>query len=110
MGAISPGIIGMILIATAAQVLAVFLLPMSRGLTQLLPTIVMAVAFLFALGIMARLVNAGVNLSLLIPVQAALVPLASIAISILVYGEAASLAKVGMLVFACVLIGAANAV
>lgn len=110
MGAISPAIAMLVALSAAAQVLGIYLLPMTKGLTAPLPTIGAALAFMFGIGLMARIAHAGVNLSLLVPVLSATVPLGAIAVSILAYGEAASLAKIGMLVVACILIGVANLV
>lgn len=108
MGAISPFIAMLVAVSAAAQVLGIYLLPMTKGLTQPLPTIGAACAFLFGIGLMARIAHAGVNLSLLIPILSATVPLGAIAVGMLAYGEAASLAKLGMLAAACILIGVAN--
>jgi multidrug transporter EmrE-like cation transporter len=108
MAAISPSVILMLLLSVASQILGLFLLPMTRGLTQPLPTIAAAVAFLLGIGLMARIAHSGVNLSLIVPVIAATVPLGAIAVSFVVYGETATLAKIGTLVVACVLIGLAN--
>jgi hypothetical protein len=44
----------------------------------------------------------------LIPLLATIVPLSSIAIGVLLYGESASWARIGTLVAACVLIGVAS--
>jgi hypothetical protein len=108
MGSISPSVGLMLLGSIGAQVLGVFLLPMTRGLTEPLPTLAAAMAFLFGIGLMARIVHAGVDLSSLLPIIAATLPLGGIAVGILVYGDTASLAKVAVLVAACLLVGVAN--
>ncbi|WP_340314354.1 hypothetical protein [Rhizorhabdus argentea] len=108
MTGISPAVALMLLGSIGAQVLGIFLLPMTRGLTQPLPTLAAAAAFLLGIGLMARIAHAGVGLSSLMPILAATIPLAAIAVGILAYGEAASLAKVATLVTACLLVGVAS--
>lgn len=108
MPAVSPGLIVMFMVSGAAQIFGMYLLPLTRGLSQPLPTIGTAAAFLLGVGLMARLVHSGVNLSLLVPVMAAIIPLGASMVGIFVYGEPASLAKTGTLVLACILIGLAN--
>ena len=51
-----------------------------------------------------RLVYSGMQLSILMPLAAA-IPLATIAVGVLVHGETASVQKIGLLVIACGLIG-----
>ena len=58
--------------------------------------------------LLGRLLSAGVNLSLIVPLLSAGAPLGSIAVATLAYGEPASLAKIATLIVACLLIGAAN--
>lgn len=108
MAAISPGIVAMVAASIAAQVFGLFLLPLTRGLTEPLPTLAMAAAFLIGIGLMARMAHAGIDLSLLVPVMCATIPLGGIAVGILVYGEVASVAKIATLVLACIVIGVAN--
>lgn len=108
MAGISPLVIVMLLISAGAQILGLFLLPATKGLTLPLPTIAAAAAFLFGIGLMARIAHSGVNLSLLVPVLAAIVPIGAIMVGIFAYGETATLAKVATLVVACILIGVAN--
>lgn len=108
MAAISPAVIFMLVISALSQTLGVLLLPLTRGLTAPLPTLGSALAFLFGIGLMARIAHSGVSLGVLVPILAATVPLGAIAVSILFFGEAASVAKIGTLILACVLIGVAN--
>lgn len=108
MAGISPSVIFMILLSIAAQVLGIFLMPLTKGLTQPLPTLAAAIAFLFGIGMMARIAHGGVSLGLLVPWISASVPLGAIAVGVFAYGETVSLAKIGTLVVACILIGVAN--
>lgn len=91
-----------------AQAGAVFFLPMSKGATAFLPTLGLVTCFSIFSILLARLLTAGVSLSILIPLMSALGPLSGIVIGTLVYGEAASFGKIGMLLAACGLIVLAN--
>lgn len=102
--------ISMLLLSAVAQIVGIFLLPLTRGFTNPLPTIGASLAMLLGFGLMARIAHSGVNLSFIVPILAATVPLGSILISILVYGEAASLTKISVLTVSCILIGLANAI
>jgi multidrug transporter EmrE-like cation transporter len=105
---ITPAIIGMMILSAASQLFGIAMLPLSQGFTKPLPTLGALLGYLVGLFLMARMAHAGVNLSLLVPVLAALIPIGSIVLSVAVYGEAASVAKLSVLVVACLLIGVAN--
>jgi len=92
------------------QLFGLVMLPLTKGFTNPLPTLGAAIGFLVGIGLMARLINSGVNLGVLIPILAATIPLAAIAFGVLVYGEPASLLKITLLVAACGLIGFAGSV
>jgi len=92
------------------QLFGLVMLPLTKGFTAPVPTLGAAVGFLLGIGLLARLTNSGVNLSVLIPLLAAVVPLATIAFGVLVYGEVASPLKIVLLVSACILIGFATTV
>jgi small multidrug resistance pump len=79
MAGASVGLIITFTISLAAQLLGTAMLPLTQGLTRPVPTLIGALGFLIGIGLMARLVNSGVNLSVLIPLISAAVPLASIA-------------------------------
>ena len=102
-------VVFMFAVSIVFQVFGIAMLPLTKGLTQPMPTLGLAVGFLVGIGLMARLIHSGVSLSMLIPIMAATVPLASIVLGVVVYGEVASLAKIAMLVTACGLIGFASA-
>ena len=102
-------VVFMFAVSIVFQVFGIAMLPLTKGLTQPMPTLGLAVGFLVGIGLMARLIHSGVSLSMLIPIMAATVPLASIVLGVVVYGEVASLAKITMLVTACGLIGFASA-
>ena len=84
-------------------------MPLTRGLTEVVPTIGFGIAFATGLGIiMARLINSGINLSALLPFMAAVVPLCAIAVGIIFYGESASALKLSLLIMSCLTIGFAS--
>jgi len=95
-------------ISVAANLVAIGLLPITRGFSVLLPTVICLVSFLIAIAMLARLTHSGLNLGIMMPAYAAVVPLGTIAIGILVYGESASFLRVGLLGAACAFVGVAN--
>jgi multidrug transporter EmrE-like cation transporter len=95
-------------ISVAAQLLGTAMLPLTQGLTRPVPTLVGALGFLIGTGLMARLVNSGVNLSVLVPLVSAAVPLSSIAMGVLLFGDTPSVPKLALLLAACGLIGFAS--
>lgn len=105
---INLGVIASFIGAAVFQVLGVAMLPLSKGLTQPVPTLVGALGFLVGIGLMARLVNSGLSLGFLIPVMATIVPLCGIALGILFFGETASASKIAILLVACGLIAFAS--
>lgn len=108
MANISINVVFMFLVSVASQVFAIYLLPLTRGATAPLPTLsVMGLFCIFAV-ILSKLLNYGMNLSLVIPLISAAIPLGAILVAIFVYGEPASFAKVASLLVACGLIGLAN--
>jgi multidrug transporter EmrE-like cation transporter len=108
MAGASVGLIITFTISLAAQLLGVAMLPLTQGLTRPVPTLIGALGFLIGTGLMARLVNSGVNLSVLIPLNSTAVPLASIAMGVLLFGDTPSVPKLAVLLAACGLIGFAT--
>jgi hypothetical protein len=64
LAAISPTIIVMILVSGASQLLALSLLPLTRGFTQPWPTFIVCASLLLGVGVLARVANSGVNIRL----------------------------------------------
>ena len=108
MAGASVGLIITFTISLASQLLGVAMLPLTQGLTRPVPTLIGALGFLIGTGLMARLVNNGVNLSVLIPLNSTAVPLASIAMGVLLFGDTPSAPKLAVLLAACGLIGFAT--
>ena len=107
---LTPTIIAMLAASVVFQVIGLSLMPLTKGLTELVPSIGCGIAFLAGLGLMARLLNSGINLGILPPFMAAIVPLCAIAVGIMFYGESASLTKLSLLVSACLVVGFASSI
>lgn len=90
------------------QIVALWIMPLTKGLTQPLYSLYWVVAFLVGVGLLARLVGSGANLSTVLPAMAAVIPLCTIANGILTYKESASMLKVGLLCASCVMVGVAS--
>ena len=90
------------------QILALGIMPMTKGLTQPMYTALWAVIFLIGVGLMARLVGGGADISAVLPLMAAVIPLCMIMIGIFFYGEKASMLKIGLLFSSCLMIGYAS--
>lgn len=101
MFSISPMALFVFIASVACQVAAVGLLPATKGFTAPLPTVASAAGIVLGIGAMARLLNMGVNLSVLVPLLSAVVPLCGVAIGILLYGDSASIVKIALLVTSC---------
>ena len=98
------------LISIVFQVGAILLLPSTRGFTNPLTSVLCVASFGVALWMLARIINSGVDLGLLIPISAAAVPLATIIAGILIFREPASTMRVLLLLGACGLVGVAGRV
>lgn len=101
-------IVMLFLVNLALQVFTLVMLPMTQGFTRPGPAIALIVAISGSMWCLARMIASGVGLGILFPLIAAAVPLASIAVGVLLLGEAASPPKIGLLVAACTLICAAS--
>ena len=110
MANISLRICAMFIASVGFQILAVTMLPRTRGFTEPLPTVASSALFVCGIWMIARMYQSGAKLGILSPLLAAVIPLGVIAVSVLMYHESASPLRVTLLVLACVLIGAAAAV
>ena len=90
------------------QVCGLLLMPLTKGFTAPLPTIGLIVLFSTGLGLLARLLDSGVELGVLLALGSAVVPLTITILAIFLYGESASFMKISLLVAACALIGLAS--
>lgn len=67
----SPLVIAQFAVSVVLQVVALAMLPMTRGFTRPLPAIAVGGMFVVAIGLYARLVAGGVPLSVLVPMSSA---------------------------------------
>lgn len=93
-----------------SQIVATSLLPRTAGFTNISWTIACLSVYAISFWSLSHIIYKGMPLSLVVPICAAVVPLASIAIAVVFYKEAASLLKIAMLCSACGLIGLASVV
>jgi len=110
MQGLSLSTIAMFSASVILQVIGISIMPMTKGLTELGYTIAFAACYVVAIGLLARITHAGVNISLLIPLVTAVIPLCAVAVGIFVYGDPASPVRVALLVGACLMAGAAGVV
>lgn len=99
----------MVAAVTITQIAGVTLLVKTGGFRDPMWTAACLGTYVVSLFLLAETLRQGMALSLLMPILAALVPLASIAIAVVFFREQASWMKIGLLTSACVLIGAAAA-
>lgn len=93
--------------ATIFQLIGVLLMPATKGMTQLWPTVGVAVGYAIGVTCMSRLIISGVDLSLLIPLITVAIMLSAVAAGVVLYGDSASPQKLGLLVLAAGMIGLA---
>ncbi len=96
------------LVILASQLVGVALLPKTDGYTNIGFTLAQISMFAISFAAMARLIKHGVHLGILIPLLSTAMPLASVAIGIVLFHETASWPRVTMLVAACILVGFAS--
>lgn len=108
MPTLSLPIIGGFIATIIGQFIALALIPATRGFTAVIPTILCIVLFVGSIGISARLVHSGVDLSMLTPIITVSLQILILIVAITVYGESASAAKIALLVGAALMIGAAT--
>lgn len=101
---LTPSVIIMLLLSTITQAAGALLMPATKGLTAPLPTIGMFLGFGVGIGLLARLINSGVNLSVGLPLVAAALQLSTIFFGVAVLGESATPLKMLLLVSACGLV------
>ncbi|HZU64261.1 MAG TPA: hypothetical protein VFF98_11295 [Novosphingobium sp.] len=95
----------MVLYVIVAQVIGASLLVKSAGFKAPGATLACVLVLVSSFWMMARIIQEGLPLGLLMPMLAALVPLATIGVAVTFLGEAASWARVGVLGVACMLVG-----
>lgn len=93
----------------ACQVLAISLLPKTDAFADVNWTALCIGVNIVSIWMMSFIVKSGISLSIMIPIMAALVPLAIILVDLLIYKQVASVLKIFMLCGACMIIGVASA-
>lgn len=87
--AVPLNVVIMFLISIILQVSALALLPLTKGFSNIIYSSLCSILFLIGIACLARIVSTGVQLSILIPLSAASVPIAIIGIALIFYGEPA---------------------
>lgn len=105
---ISFGSAAMFAASIALQIAALYFLPLTKGFTELRPTAIMLLCFGVAFYLFSRLIVAGVQLSVLLPASAAIVPLGAIFMGVFLYGETAPMPKIALLCLSALIIGGAS--
>jgi small multidrug resistance pump len=95
-------------ISIVGQFIALALIPATRGFIAVWPTLGCILCFIGSLWVSARLVHAGVELSILTPIITVALQIFVLVVGITIYGESASLTKIGLLVCSAVMIAAAT--
>lgn len=108
MPTMSFSIAAMLLGSVAVQVAGVFLMPMNKGFTAPIPTLGTFACFGTGVFLLSRALHSGANLSIALPLVSAAIPLFAVFVGIFIFGDSASLARIGLLVAACVAIGVAS--
>jgi small multidrug resistance pump len=108
MPAISAQTIVTFAAVVVSQLIAVSLLPKTEGYTRIGYSLASLALFAFSFAAMARLIKNGTALGILLPALSATIPLVTVVIGIVLYGESASVPKIVLLVIACGLIGVAS--
>ena len=107
---LSLKVVGMVGFVIVTQVLGSSLLVKAGGFREPMWTAACLLTYLVSLYVLSETIRQGMALSLVMPILAALVPLATIAVAVMVFKEQASWLRLGMLSGACVLIGVASTV
>jgi quaternary ammonium compound-resistance protein SugE len=100
----------MVTLVTVTQVAGATMLAKTYGFRDPLWTVACLATYAVSLYLLAETIRQGMALSLIMPILAAVVPLASIALAVTFLGEQASWLRLGILSVACLLIGFAATV
>jgi multidrug transporter EmrE-like cation transporter len=92
------------------QILGGIFLPRTDAFRNVGWTALCLGTYILSFWVMALVISRGMPLSLLLPLLAAIVPLAMVGVGVWIYGEPASMAKIGWLLAACGAIGVASSI
>lgn len=107
---VSLKFVAMVGFVVVTQVLGSTLLVKAGGFREPMWTAACLLTYLVSFYVLSETIRQGMALSLVMPILAALVPLATIAVAVLLFREQASWMRIGLLSGACMLIGVASAV
>lgn len=110
MSTLSLPIIAAFAFTIVGQAIGLSLIPATRGFTAIWPTIACILSFVLSFGVFARLVNKGVQLSLLTAIVTVTLQLVVVVVGIIVYHQPASLTKIALLLGAAVIVAVASQV
>lgn len=102
--------IAMVGLVTVTQVAGATMLVKTEGFRDPAWTGACLAVYAVSLFLLAETIRQGMALSLIMPILAALVPMATIIIAVTLLGEDASWLRIGLLSTACVVIGIASTV
>ncbi|MBU6266492.1 MAG: hypothetical protein KGN34_03055 [Sphingomonadales bacterium] len=105
--ALSFRTVAMVAFVVVTQVLGSSLLVKANGFRDPLWTALCLATYAVSLFTLSETIRRGMALSLVMPILAALVPLATIAVAVVLFREQASWLRLGLLSLACLLIGGA---
>jgi quaternary ammonium compound-resistance protein SugE len=108
--ALTIKVVAMVGLVAITQVAGSSMLAKSDGFHDPVWTGASLATYLLSFYVLALVIRDGMALSLVMPVLAAIVPLATIAVAVIVLKEQASVLRLGLLSTACLLIGAAATV
>lgn len=100
----------LVTLVTITQVIGSTLLVKTSGFREPMWTVACLAVYALSFYMLAEVIRQGLALSLVLPILAALVPLATIAVAVIVLGEPASWLRIGLLATACLIIGYAATV
>jgi quaternary ammonium compound-resistance protein SugE len=102
--------VALFVVVVAGQILGSVSLVKTAGFTHPGWSVACAAIYALSLYCLALLLNQGAPLSLLMPLMAAIVPIVTILIAVLVLREGASMARLGLLLLSCAIVGLASRV
>jgi multidrug transporter EmrE-like cation transporter len=97
-------------VAALGQVAGSFMLVRTQGFTQPGWSLTCVAVLLSSFWAIAKMYSEGGAIAFIVPLMAAVVPLLVVLIAVFLMGQPASWARIGLLTFACMVIGAAGAV
>lgn len=100
----------MVALVTVTQVVGATMLVKTTGFRDPAWTVACLATYAISLFLLAETIRQGMALSLIMPILAALVPMATIVIAVTVFREQASWLRIGLLSGACLMIGVASTV